>query len=162
MLVTLFTLFFRRACALEGLGVTAAFVRSFQIIFGNLKDVVVMTLLTIAVFICWAVAAIPLLVLMIPVFLVLALLGVVAAMTVLFPTVTVAHFFLNDVVAWVLGGSLALVIFIPIVTAPFTFVSGLLTVFQSSAWTLTYRELLRLESAPAEPVSEAKSLLAKA
>ena len=69
---------------------------------------------------------------------------------------------LKDVVAWVLGGSLALVIFIPIVTAPFTFVSGLLTVYQSSAWTLTYRELLALESAPAEPVSEAKSVLAKA
>jgi hypothetical protein len=40
MLVTLFTLFFRRACALEGLGVTAAIVRGFQVIFGNLKDVV--------------------------------------------------------------------------------------------------------------------------
>jgi hypothetical protein len=161
-LVSLFTLFFRRACALEGLGVTAAIVRGFQVVFGNIKDVVVMTLLMLGTYIGWAVAAIPVLVLMIPIFLVLIVLGGLVAMTVLFPTAGVAQLFLNDVVAWVLGGSVALVIFIPIVAAPFTFLSGLLMVYQSSAWTLTYRELMALDSAPAKAGTAADPLLVKA
>ncbi len=161
-LVSLFTLFFRRACALEGLGVTAAIVRGFQVVFGNIKDVVVMTLLMLGTYIGWAAVSIPLLILMIPVFLVLIVLGGLVAMTALFPTAGVAHLFLNDVVAWVLGGSVALVIFISIVAAPFTFLSGLLAVYQSSAWTLTYRELLALDSAPAKAGTAADPLMAKA
>ncbi len=154
--------FFRRACAIEGLGVTASVVRGFQVIFRNLKEVIVMTFAMIVVQIGWMVAAVPLLVLMIPLFLVFVVIGGLAAVAVLFPSAWLASLALNEVVAWVVGGSLALVVFLPIVTAPFTFLSGLFAVYKSSTWTLTYRELLALESAKAAAKVEGKQALVNA
>ena len=46
---------------------------------------------------------------------------------------------------------LGLPIFILVVAVPWLFLGGLMEVFKSSVWTLTYRELRALESVEPEP-----------
>jgi hypothetical protein len=141
--------------------VTASIVRGWQVIRHNLKDVFLMALLMIATTVGWILAMVPLLVLLTPVFLAFIVLGGLAAMAVLFPVAGLAHLFLNDVLAWVLAGMLALIVFLPFVVAPYTFLRGLLEVFRSSNWTLTYRVLQAQEKEVPEP-TKAEALLAKA
>lgn len=161
LLLSLFMQFFRRACALEDLGVTAAIVRGWRVIFHNLKDVFLMAILMVASTIGWTLAMVPLLIVLIPAFLVFIVLGGLVAVVVLFPVAGLAHLFLNDVLAWVLAGTLALVVFLPFIVAPYTFLRGLLEVFRSSNWTLTYRALQAMEKEAPE-LSKAEALLAKA
>ncbi len=161
LVLSLLMQFFRRACAIEDLGVTASIVRGWQVIRHNLKDVFLMALLMIATTVGWILAMVPLLVLLTPVFLAFIVLGGLAAMAVLFPVAGLAHLFLNDVLAWVLAGMLALIVFLPFVVAPYTFLRGLLEVFRSSNWTLTYRVLQAQEKEVPEP-TKAEALLAKA
>lgn len=42
---------------------------------------------------------------------------------------------------WIVAGVVGIPIFILVLAAPLTFLGGLLEVFLSSTWTLTYREL---------------------
>ncbi len=161
LLLSLFMQFFRRACALEDLGVTAAIVRGWLVIRHNLKDVILMALLMAVTTIGWMLAMLPLLVLLVPVFLVFIVLGGLAAMAVLFPVSGLAHLVMNDVLAWVLAGTLALVVFLPFLVAPYAFLRGLLEVFRSSNWTLTYRALQAMEKEVPEP-PKPQAILAKA
>lgn len=133
--------FFRRACALEGLTALAAIGRGFRLLRHNLKDVAIMAAWVIAITIAWAILLIPVTLLIIPVVLAFVLLGGLVAVAILIALAGVASLVLNEVLALVLAGCIALVVFIPIVGAPFFFWSGLLHVYASTIWTLTYRQL---------------------
>jgi len=50
-------------------------------------------------------------------------------------------------VPWILAGVVGLPIFILVMAAPWIFLGGLMEVFKSSVWTLSYRELRALEPA---------------
>jgi hypothetical protein len=160
LVLSLLMQFFRRAAALEELGPLAAIGRGMSLIFRYPKDVLVMALAMLGATIGWSIAAIPLVILLVPVFIALIVTGALAAVVVLFPAAALASLVMNDILAWILAGVLALVVFIPITVAPFTFLRGLLEVFRSSTWTLTYRELRALEGLQPEP-PKAKVALAQ-
>jgi hypothetical protein len=51
---------------------------------------------------------------------------------------------------WIAGAAIGVPIFLAVIIVPALFLSGLMEVFKSSAWTLTFRELTALETTQAE------------
>jgi hypothetical protein len=144
VLVNLAKRFMHRQAAIEDRSIGESIVYGYQMVRTNLRDSAIMWLLMFGVGLGWGIA-------MIPVFLVvLALAGVVGggpawliwqASENLWPTLLV-------------GVPLFLLILIP----PLTFLNGLYLVFQSSSWTLTYREFrtrgLGIDAAPPAPADD--------
>lgn len=147
--------FFRRACALEELGALAAIQRGFSLVRHNLADVIVMAVFLIAVSMAWVILFIPVMLILIPVLLVCVFFGGLVALAIFLPLAGAASLVLGEIMAIVLAGTVALAIFLPIIAAPVLFLSGLLHIYGSSVWTLTYRELRALPSAEPEPASKA-------
>jgi len=126
--------FFRRVCVLEGLGVTEAIRQGYALVRLNLKDVGGMWLITLGLRIGWAVA-------MIPVVLLLLLVsgGLGGVLALLAGGLTGLAF--EGAMPWIVAGLVGIPIFFLVLVAPLSFLSGLFEVFMSSTWTLTYREL---------------------
>jgi len=131
--------FFWRACVLEELGVIDSLRRGYAIVRQHLPDVLIMWLITIGLALLWSLV-------MIPVALLLVILGgVVAAI----PALIVGGLAslamgAEEAVPWILATVVGLPIFILVMVIPLTFLDGLMKLFQSTTWTLTYRELLAL------------------
>jgi hypothetical protein len=51
---------------------------------------------------------------------------------------------------WIAGAAIGVPIFLAVIILPALFLSGLMEVFKSSTWTLTYRELTALETTQVE------------
>jgi hypothetical protein len=136
--VPTFKHFIRRACVLEEMTVPGSIQRGVAMVWKNIKDVGLMWLIQVGISLGFPVLLFPVVVLLIAVG---VLVGGMVAFIIGSITTGVA-----TIEAGVLAGSVAaLPIFILIIGAPITFLSGLREVFQSSSWTLTYRELLSLE-----------------
>jgi len=143
--------FFWRACALEELGVIEAIRQGFDIVIKHWQDVLVMWLIMVGVRIGWAVAMILVLILLFPVMILLMIVGGVLGGL---PALLVwggASLFFEGAVPWILAGVVGLPIFILVMAVPWLFLGGLMEVFKSSTWTLTYRELRALEGVEPEP-----------
>jgi len=138
VVISLLMRFFRRACALEEMGVIESIRRGYGIARQRLKDVLIMALLMLGLGIAYAIVAVPLGVLTVMVG------GVLGAL----PGILVgwlASLATRGALPWILGAAVGVPIFILTVMAPMLFVGGLAEVYQSTAWTLTYRELCALE-----------------
>jgi len=137
--------FFWRTCALEELGVIEAISQGFDVVRRHLGDVVIMWLIMVGVQIGLVIAMIAGVIVLLPVIL---LLIVVAAVLGGAPALLVgglASLFFEGAVPWILGAVVGFPIFILVMAAPWLFLGGLIEVFKSSVWTLTYRELRALE-----------------
>ncbi|UCG26221.1 MAG: hypothetical protein JSW55_09640, partial [Chloroflexota bacterium] len=145
---------FRRACAVEKLGAMAAIGRGFRLARHNLRDVIVMAVFAFAAMVAWLILLIPALLLLTPVFLVCIFLGGLVALAILLPLAGVASLVLGEVLAIVLAGTVALAVFLPIIAAPILFLSGLLHLYISNLWTLSYRELRAMEDAASKPATK--------
>jgi hypothetical protein len=127
---------FRLACALEDLGVAAAIQRGFALARQNLGGLVLMWLILMGINIGYTFAIIPV------VFIVLLVAGVIATVLGLIAAGTVGLV----TVPWIAGLAVGLPIFILLMAIPLAFIDGLRQTYISSVWTLTYREMLALES----------------
>jgi len=152
--------FFRRACALEELGVLASISRGFSLLRHNLNDMFLMAIFAFAATVAWVILFIPAMLLLIPILLGCVVAAVLAGLAIFVPLAGAASLVMNQGLALVLAGSIAIAVFIPVIAAPILFLSGLLRVYISSLWTLSYRELRGMENAVPEP--EAKVALANA
>ena len=136
--VSLLMRFFRRACALEQRGVIESVRRGYALARRGLNDVLIMALLMLGLGIAYAIVAIPLGVLIVMIG------GVLAAL----PGILVgwlASLATRGAIPWILGAAVGIPIFVLTVAVPMLFVGGLAEVYQSTVWTLTYRELRALE-----------------
>ena len=137
-----------RLCVIEELGVWAAIQSSFRLVRRHLGAVALQWLLLIGLGIAWSVV-------MIPVGLMLVILALVIAAV---PALLVGG--LSGLIAsWPVGLVLGLLVMVPVfivvVGAPSVALTTLATVFYSTTWTLTYRELKAIddrdvEEAPSE------------
>jgi hypothetical protein len=132
--------FFRRVCVLEGLGVTEAIRQGYAIVRRNLKDVVVMWLITVGLRIGWVIVMIPV------VLLLLVVSGAVGGLLALLAGGLTGLAF-EGPMPWIVAAVVGIPVFILVMVAPLSFLGGLFEVFISSTWTLTYREL-RAKAAP--------------
>lgn len=141
--------FFRRACAIEDLGVIESIRRGFGVARGNLKDVVLMWLIMLGISLGW-------LIVMIPVVLLAGLLALLVGGVAFFIFAGLGSLLATGLTPWVIAGALAFPIFLLVFLAPVGFVGGLRETFVSSTWTLTYREATTLERLDPERLVEVK------
>jgi len=140
--VSLLTKFFRRACALEGVGVIASVRHGYGLVKRYLKDVAVMWLIMLGLGLGLGLA-------MFVVGLVLFGLGaVLGGLPALLVGILTGQIW-EGAVPWLLAAAVGLPIFVIVTVLPLLFVSGLVQVFKSSVWTLAYRELSAQEGAVA-------------
>jgi len=139
--------FFRCACVLDGLGVVESIRRGWAMVRQNLKDAGLMWLIMIGVNLAWMLVMVP----------IGALLFGVGAVMGGGPALLAgkwAESAFGGAAAWILGGAVGIPIFLAVVVAPLVFLGGLREIFQSSTWTLTYRELRALEQLEPEQLAE--------
>ena len=132
--------FFRRVCVLQQMGVVESIRQGYAMVRQNLKDVVLMWLITVGLRIGWAILMIPV------VLLLLVVSGVLGgALALLAGGLTGLAF--EGAAPWIMGGVVGIPVFLLVLAAPLAFLGGLFEVFLSSTWTLTYRELRAEEAA---------------
>jgi hypothetical protein len=140
-----------RACVLEGLGVTSAIRQGYAIVRDNLLDAGVTWLIAAGLRIGWAISTIPII-------LALLIVGVTlgGALALLVGGLTGLAF--EGATPWVVASVVGVPAFLLVLAAPLACLGGLLEVFLSSTWTLTYRRLCGLKSLVQEPQSELDTL----
>ncbi len=143
LVLTLLRPFFFQACALEGLGVGDSIRRGFSVVQRHLKDTGIMWLIMIGVRIAFTIV-------MIPVMILAVVLALVAGGVPALLLGGLLHLIVKGAAGWILAAAVGVPIFILVVAAPSLFLGGLMEVFKSNIWTLTFRELRALESV--EPV----------
>jgi len=143
--------FFWRACALEELGVIESIRQGFSVVRQHLKDVGIMWLIMVGVHIGWVIAMIAITIVLFPAIILLIIVGGVLGGLPALLVGGLASLFFEGAVPWILAGVIGIPIFILVVALPWLFLGGLMEVFKSSTWTLTYRELRALESLETEP-----------
>jgi len=143
--------FFWRACALEELGVIESIRQGFGVVRQHWKDVLVMWLIMVGVRIGWAIAIIVMTIVLLPAIILLIIVGGVLGGLPALLIGGLASLFLEGAVPWILAAVVGIPIFILVVAVPWLFLGGLMEVFKSNTWTLTYRELRALESMETEP-----------
>jgi hypothetical protein len=134
-----------RAAALGGLKAFPALREGYRMVREHLGDVVLMGLIMFGIRIALTVVFIPIMILLVLAGLVLGLLpGVLVGLL----TFAVAG---EGALPWILGFIVGFPLFLLVVGVPSLFLGGLVETFKSTTWTLTYRELLALESLTVEP-----------
>ena len=126
--------FFRRACALEGLGVIDSIHSGYLTVRHNLKDIAIMWLIMLGLGVAWLIVMIPTMILV-----AVAALAIAAVPALGFGWL--AGLALGAAAQWIAGIVVGLLIFAVVIAIPGLFLSGLVEVFKSSVWTLTYRDV---------------------
>jgi hypothetical protein len=147
----------RRACAVDGLGVRASIRRGLATVKGNLKQTLVVWLVWMGVRLAWMLAAVPAMVAILPVTLAFILAGALIGGV---PSAVVGGLltpFLEGPFPWIVGGVVGLPLFILVMITPMLFLGGLVEVYKSGVWTLTYRELRAAEAPEPSAASEGVS-----
>ena len=146
--------FFWRICVLENAGVRESMQRGSAMVLENWKNVGLMWLVMIGLGIVWAVVSIILVIVTIPVVIVTAILAalVVALPFLLF--VGIFSTFLGGYLPWIAAGLFVAPLFFPLAFSPWVLLGSWQSVYTSTVWTLTYREIKTLPAItpPAEPV----------
>ena len=151
VVLSLLRKFFWRACALEELGVIESIRQGFGLVKQHLKDVAIMWLIMVGLRIGWVIAMIAMTIVLFPAIILLIIVGGVLGGLPALLVFGLTNLFFNGAVPWILAAVVGIPIFIMVVAVPWLFLGGLMEVFKSSTWTLTYRELRALESLETEP-----------
>jgi hypothetical protein len=146
VVLTLLMRFFHRACVLEELGVVEAIRRGYRMVREHLRDVAIMWLIMVGIGLGLAVAMIVVVILLVALG---AVLGGLPALLV----GGLSSLALKGAAPWILAAAVGLPIFLLVVVLPSLFLGGVIEVFKSSVWTLTYREVRALESVEPEPAT---------
>jgi hypothetical protein len=154
VVLSLLIKFFWRACALEELGVIESIRQGFSVVRRHLKDVGIMWLIMVGVGIGWVIAMIAIAIVLLPAIILLIIVGGVVGGLPALLVFGLTNLFLDGAVPWILAGVVGIPIFALVVSAPWLFLGGLMEVFKSSVWTLTYRELRALESVEPDQLPE--------
>ncbi len=135
--------FIHRACVLEGQGVLDSLRRGWAIVRHRASDVLIMALVLFALSLAVTILVIP--VIFVLLFGGAALGGLPALLAGL-----VSSLFLQGQLPWMIGLAVGLPIFLLVLIVPLLFLGSLAQVFTSSAWTLTYREIVTMQPAVTE------------
>lgn len=147
MFLKLLKHFARRVCVLGELRVIESIREGYAMIRRNLKDVGLMWLIMLGVDVGWAAV-------MIPLGLLLLAVGVLVGGGLALLVRSIAGLLFTGTTAWAIAGVSGVILVVLVLLVALALVEGLLEVFQSSVWTLTYRELCALENMEPEQVPE--------
>jgi hypothetical protein len=138
--------FFWRAAALEGLGMRASFRRGWEVFKRNWQSAGVMWLVMLGIRIGYAILSFILTFLLIPVMILTALAGALAAAIPGFLIGGLVSLFSPQWVAILVGILVAAPFFFTILFSPLLLIAGWLYLYESSIWTLTFREMQASEN----------------
>lgn len=136
--VSLVKIFSRRACAIEGLGVTASVYRGYSLARANLRQLLAPALVMLAINLGWPVLVGVLI-------MVLFGIGIIAGGLPALLVRWLVSLAAGTTTAIVIAVAVGVLLLILVLVAPLVWLDGLREVFLSSMWTLTYHELCRLE-----------------
>jgi|RhiMetdeSRZDD1v2_1073273.scaffolds.fasta_scaffold104940_4 hypothetical protein len=136
--------FFWRISVLENLGVRESLQRGFAMVLENWKNVGLMWLVMIGLGIVWAIASIILIIVTIPVVLVTAVIAVLVIALPLLLLVGIFSTFLGGYLPWIAGGLFVAPLFFTLAFSPWLLLGSWQSVYTSTVWTLTYREIKAL------------------
>jgi MFS family permease len=138
--------FFVRVAVLENARVGESFRQGWQMFKSNWKSATLMWLVMLGIGIGLTVAGLVAFFLLIPVYIVLLLPAAIVAAIPGGIAFGITSLFNGGVLAWIFGGLVALPFFFLVLFAPLALIGAWIQVFNSSVWTLTYREMKALES----------------
>jgi hypothetical protein len=129
----------RQASAIDNLGVLDSIRRGYTVARHNLKDVGLMWLIMLGIYLIWPLLMFPVVILLLGIGiltggLLAVLIGAVGSL------VTVGSG------AWIAAGVVGGLLFLLVLVVPLVLLTGMREVFQSSAWTITYRELRNVQN----------------
>jgi hypothetical protein len=130
--------FVRRASALEDLGVIEAFKKGFSLVRENLVSIFLMWLIMLGIQLGSVLIVIPIVLISV------VFSGVISGLLFLI-TRGIAGLFLSGAMMWIIAGTVAVPAFILLLIIPLAFIGGLFKVYESTVWTLAYREVATLE-----------------
>ncbi len=142
--LSLLVQFWHRAVVLEDRPVRDALRRGWQLLRQRLGEIVVMGLILFGLGLGWTIVLVPVTFLLVAV---AAISGGLPALLVY----AIAGLVAQGATPWVAAAVVGVPIFFVIMAIPLAVLGGLMQTFQSSTWTLTYRELLALEAAQPAP-----------
>ena len=136
--------FFIRAAALENTRIGESFRRGWAMFKTNWKSAALMWLVMLGIGIGVGIAGIIVFFLLIPVFIILLLPAALVAAIPGLIAFGISSIFTGGVLTWIIAILVAVPFFLLVLFAPLAFVNGWYKIYESSIWTLTYREMKAL------------------
>jgi len=146
--------FFWRVCALEDVGVSESLRRGYAMVRENWKNVGLMWLVMIGLGIAWAIVSIIAVIITIPVVIITGIIGAVVVAIPALLLVGIFSLFLGGPLPWIAGGLFILPLFFIIAFSPWLLLGSWQTIYTSTVWTLTYREIKALPALKPETTVE--------
>lgn len=147
--------FFIRKAALEETTVGESFRQGWTTFKRNWKSAALMWLVMLGIGIGFGIAGMIAFFLLIPAYMIMAIPGAIVSAIPGAIAFAITSIFSGEILPWIVAALVALPFFITVALAPITFVQSLYMLFESSIWTLTYREMNALEAlAPVAPLEE--------
>ncbi len=145
-----------RFAAIDGLSFGESFVKGWALFKMRFKDVLITWLVMVGIGIGVGFAMILVALVLVPAYAVMVIPGTVAAAIPGAIAYAITTLFSAQVWPWIVGGLVALPVFLMVVFSPLSFVSGWVTIFSSNVWTLAFRQMKAItEVPPVLPVEEA-------
>ena len=142
--------FFWRITALENASVGESLRRGFTMVRENWKNVGLMWLVMIGLGIAWIIVSIIAFIVTIPVVLITAIVAVLVVAIPALLLVGLFSLFLTGPLPWIAAGLFILPLFFIIAFSPWLLLGSWQTVYTSTVWTLTYREIKALPAVAPE------------
>lgn len=152
----------RQACAVDGLGVGASIRQGFSLLKIRFDKVFITWLVWLAIRFAWAILIIPAILILSPLLLFTMLAGIVIGAIPALLAAGIASLFVSPIFAWIIGAIFGLPLFALVTFSPIIFLNGLVQVFMSSFWTLSYREFRPLARTALQPANKPEPIGLKA
>jgi hypothetical protein len=136
--------FFWRVAVLEDAGVGESLRRGFAMVREHWKSVGLMWLVMIGLGIAWIIVSLIAIVVTIPIVILTGIVAVIVSALPFFLLLGLFSLFLTGPLPWIAAGLFILPLFFIIAFSPWLLLGSWQTVFTSSVWTLTYREIKAL------------------
>jgi len=129
----------RQASAIDNLGVLDAIRRGYFVLRHNLKDVGLMWLIMLGIYLIWPFMMFPAAILLLGI-------GIISGGLLAVLIGAIGSLFTAGAGAWIAAGVVGGLLFLLVLIVPLVLLTGMREVFQTSAWTLTYRELRNVQN----------------
>jgi len=146
--VSLLRQYVARYNALENTGVWESFRRGWTLYKTNFKNTFLMGLVMVGVGIAVGVAMMIAAIILIPAYLLLTVPGALVSAVPGGIAYGITSLFAPEVWPWIVGGFVALMTFFMVLFSPLTFLGGMVTVYSSNVWTLTFRKVQAANTPP--------------
>ncbi len=145
--------FFVRAAAIEGKRFGEAFERGWQLFKNNFGKSLLMWITLVGIMIGLGFVMIAAALILIPAYVLLAIPGAIVAAIPGAIALGIASIFTHPVLSWIISAIIAAPFFFIITFSPLILIGGLVQLYSSNNWTLTYRQFAGMEQPPALPAT---------